>query len=88
MSNIPTWYSNKDIFITGGTGFLGLCLIEKLLRTVPDIGSIYILVRPKRGKEIEARLEELKKNSVFDKLNESGTLDTVNPPKTKSIIIY
>lgn len=64
VSNVIDFYSDKTIFITGGTGFLGICLIEKLLRSIPDIKNIYLLLRPKKGKQIDERLEEFKKNSV------------------------
>lgn len=64
-SETADFYKNKNIFITGGTGFLGIALIEKLLRQTPDIGKIYLLMREKRGKPIEQRLEELTKNEVL-----------------------
>ena len=34
-------------------------LVEKLLRSCPDIKNIYLLIRPKRGQEVAARLNEL-----------------------------
>lgn len=74
---VASWYSRKNIFITGGSGFVGICLLEKLLRSVPDIGNIYLLLRPKRGKEIEQRLEDLKKNAIFERLLEGKTLEQV-----------
>lgn len=36
-SNVAEFYKNKNIFITGGTGFLGVALIDKLLRACPDV---------------------------------------------------
>lgn len=66
---IPEFYSACNLLITGGTGFVGIALIEKLLRTLPDIGNVYLLLRPKRGKEISERLEELIKNPVCVNLN-------------------
>lgn len=36
-SETAEFYKNKNIFITGGTGFLGIALIEKLLRTTPNV---------------------------------------------------
>ncbi|XP_066144466.1 putative fatty acyl-CoA reductase CG8306 [Euwallacea fornicatus] len=65
MGNVKQFYSGKNIFITGATGFVGVCLLEKILRTIPDHGDIYLLMRPKFGKQISERLEELQKNSVF-----------------------
>jgi thioester reductase-like protein len=68
-SPVQDFFRGKNIFITGATGFLGMALIEKLLRACPDVGTIYVLVRPKKGKEVSARLEELTKNPVSTELN-------------------
>ncbi|CAK9831537.1 Putative fatty acyl-CoA reductase CG8306 [Anthophora retusa] len=75
VSNVANFFSGKTVFITGGTGFLGVCLIEKLLRSFPDLKNIYLLIRPKKGKKIEERLEELQKNSVFNRLKEENKTD-------------
>jgi alcohol-forming fatty acyl-CoA reductase len=63
-SAIQNYYKGCGIFITGATGFLGMGLVEKLLRCCPDSGKIYLLVRPKKGKAIEERLEDVVKNKV------------------------
>lgn len=63
-SAVAEFYRNKNIFITGGTGFLGIALIEKILRSTPDVANVYLLMRSKKGKSIEQRLEELTKNEV------------------------
>lgn len=76
-TTVRDWYKGKNLFITGASGFLGVSLLEKLLRTIPDVGTIYILLRPKRGKKIEERLEEIKKNSVFEKLYETKSAEEV-----------
>lgn len=60
----------RKILVTGATGFLGMALVEKLLRTCPGIGTIFVLVRPKKGKEPKARAEDLSKNLVFERLHE------------------
>ncbi|CAH0746880.1 unnamed protein product [Bemisia tabaci] len=52
-------YVGKTIFITGGSGFLGRVLIEKILRKSPDVKHIYMLLRPKKGKDPRQRVEEL-----------------------------
>ncbi|XP_049883836.1 putative fatty acyl-CoA reductase CG8306 [Pectinophora gossypiella] len=74
-SEVRAFYTGKNFFITGGTGFVGLCLIEKILRSIPDVGKVYLLMRPKKGKEISQRLEEFPKNLVFEKLLETNTTD-------------
>ncbi|KAK1399900.1 Fatty acyl-CoA reductase [Heracleum sosnowskyi] len=52
----------KNFFVTGGTGFLAKVLIEKLLRTMPDVGKIYVLIR---AKDKQAAAERLK-NEIID----------------------
>ncbi|KAI4348818.1 hypothetical protein L6164_009494 [Bauhinia variegata] len=37
----------KKFFITGATGFLANVLIEKILRTEPDVGKMYLLIKAK-----------------------------------------
>lgn len=39
-SNVAEFYKNKNIFITGGTGFVGIALVEKILRSCPDVGKV------------------------------------------------
>jgi fatty acyl-CoA reductase len=51
-------YSGKKILLTGGTGFLGTALVEKIFRSLPDLGHLYLLVRPSRGKSAAERFEK------------------------------
>lgn len=62
------------------TGFVGKVLVEKLLRSCPDIDKIYVLVRSKKNKNIQDRIEDLVNVPLFDKLRES------NPTALKKII--
>lgn len=39
-------------------------LVEKLLRSCPEIQNIYLLMRPKRGQEVSVRLNELLNSPV------------------------
>ena len=65
-SPIREFYREKSIFITGGTGFIGKVLCEKLLRSCPEIGNIYVLLRCRQDKSAEQRLhEELLKSPAF-----------------------
>lgn len=65
---IPRFYEDKNIFLTGGTGFIGKVLVEKLLRACPGIKNIYFLVRPKKGLSYHERIEKIFKLPVCDVL--------------------
>nr|WP_252971256.1 SDR family oxidoreductase [Marinobacter sp. DS40M8] len=60
----------KHVLITGTTGFLGKVVLEKLIRTVPDIGGIHLLIRGnKRHPAARERfLNEIASSSVFERL--------------------
>nr|NP_001163168.1 uncharacterized protein Dmel_CG5065, isoform B [Drosophila melanogaster]NP_001163169.1 uncharacterized protein Dmel_CG5065, isoform C [Drosophila melanogaster]NP_001246370.1 uncharacterized protein Dmel_CG5065, isoform D [Drosophila melanogaster]NP_001246371.1 uncharacterized protein Dmel_CG5065, isoform E [Drosophila melanogaster]NP_611143.1 uncharacterized protein Dmel_CG5065, isoform A [Drosophila melanogaster]A1ZAI5.1 RecName: Full=Putative fatty acyl-CoA reductase CG5065 [Drosophila me len=67
---IAQFYAGRSVFITGGTGFMGKVLVEKLLRSCPEIRNIYLLIRPKRGQEVSARLTELLNAPLFESLRQ------------------
>lgn len=50
-------------------------MVEKLLRSCPGIKNIYLLIRPKRGQEITARLSDLLNGPLFDKLRKDRPND-------------
>ncbi|KAJ9181224.1 hypothetical protein P3X46_009376 [Hevea brasiliensis] len=54
---IVKFLAGKGFFITGATGFLAKVLIEKILRTVPDVGKIYVLIKAKNMEAAMARLK-------------------------------
>ncbi|XP_011499624.1 PREDICTED: putative fatty acyl-CoA reductase CG5065 [Ceratosolen solmsi marchali] len=70
LTRLQEFYADQSIFITGGTGFMGKLLVEKLLRRCPGIAFIYLLVRPKKGKDVHQRTEELFDDPLFAKLRE------------------
>lgn len=57
-SKVADFYENQHVLITGATGFMGKVLVEKLLRSCPKIGTIYLLIRNKKGKESAQRVNE------------------------------
>lgn len=70
--DIQKWYANKRIFLTGGTGFIGKLIVEKLLRSCPDIGAIYLLMRSKRGVDSEQRFKDYTNAICFRPLHEKN----------------
>lgn len=66
--SIPEFYAGRDIFITGGTGFMGKVLIEKLLRSCSGLNRIFILLRGKKQKTIQDRIVEMQQLPLFEKL--------------------
>ncbi|KAG8196975.1 hypothetical protein JTE90_013126 [Oedothorax gibbosus] len=71
LPRIKDFYEGKSVFITGATGYLGVVLLESLLRLCPEIERIYILVRPKKGVQPESRKEAIFKKLVFQVLRET-----------------
>lgn len=80
VPSIPEFFRNRDIFITGGTGFMGKILIEKLLRSCPDINNIFILIRSKKNVPADQRIDALKMLPVFDRMRAE------NPENLKKMI--
>lgn len=78
-SKVANFYQGRSVFITGATGYIGKALIEKLIRSCDKIKRIYILVREKRGKEIQERLTDLIRSQVSYALLSS---------KLRSVFLY
>lgn len=63
-NSVQQFYTGKTIFITGASGFMGKVLIEKLLFSCSDVKELIILMRPKRGKSGQQRVDEFSKLPV------------------------
>ena len=61
-------YVGRNILITGVTGFLGKIILEKILRSLPDVGDIYLLIRTKKDAGPAKRLQGLIKSRIFNRL--------------------
>ena len=62
----------KRLVVVGGTGFLGKVWLSLVLTRYPDIGRLYLVVRPKDGGDGEARFwSEIVASRPFDPLREA-----------------
>uniref|UniRef100_A0A182M7S0 Fatty acyl-CoA reductase n=1 Tax=Anopheles culicifacies TaxID=139723 RepID=A0A182M7S0_9DIPT len=58
MSGISDFYRDKVVFVTGGTGFIGKIVVEKLLRTC-EVKEVILMVREKKNTLPENRIKTL-----------------------------
>ncbi|EFA05205.1 fatty acyl-CoA reductase 1 [Tribolium castaneum] len=79
-NRISQLFKDQNILITGATGFLGKVLVEKFLRCT-EVKKLYLLVRSKKGKNPQERLDELYSNMLFDVLKRE------NPSVLKKCLI-
>ena len=62
--SVAEFYRDRSLLITGATGFMGKVLVEKLLRSCSAVGKIYLLMRPRGNKDVNARLQDLLNSKV------------------------
>jgi len=64
-------FAGKKLVVVGGTGFLGKVWVSMFLHRFPEIGHVYLLVRPKGDQTPEERFyAEVIPSEVFDPLRE------------------
>ena len=44
---LSDFYAGKTILLTGSTGFLGKVVLEKILRSLSVVKTIYLAIKPK-----------------------------------------
>nr|UEV87810.1 fatty acyl reductase 4 [Maruca vitrata] len=66
--SVREYYADKTLFITGATGFVGKVLVEKLLRSCPEVKKIYMLMRSKKGQSSKERLDSFVNCRVFENI--------------------
>ncbi|XP_065346654.1 fatty acyl-CoA reductase 1-like [Cloeon dipterum] len=70
MTEVSDFFRGRSVFITGGTGYVGKAVVEKLLRACADIDTIYLLVRPKKGRNPQERLAHTFSSPIFSVLSD------------------
>jgi nucleoside-diphosphate-sugar epimerase len=71
--SVPASLAGKRVLLTGATGFLAKVVLEKLIRTVPDLAGVILLIRggEQSGEKSGARerfLRQVASSSIFDAL--------------------
>eukprot|EP00026_Physarum_polycephalum_P000213 Phypoly_transcript_00213.p1 GENE.Phypoly_transcript_00213~~Phypoly_transcript_00213.p1 ORF type:complete len:1213 (+),score=186.63 Phypoly_transcript_00213:2250-5888(+) len=84
---VKQFYEGKSVLITGATGFIGKVVLEKLLRDVPNIGTIYIIVRRSDSTPKQRFEDEVVASRVFDTLRDKLRDDFIPFVTTKVVPI-
>uniref|UniRef100_A0A182PIA4 Fatty acyl-CoA reductase n=1 Tax=Anopheles epiroticus TaxID=199890 RepID=A0A182PIA4_9DIPT len=71
---VLSFYRNSTILLTGGTGFLGKVLLEKILRCL-SVRKVFLAVRVKDGRKPAERLQELLKDVLFNRLRHDTSIE-------------
>ena len=60
-------FDGKNLLLIGATGFVGKVALSMLLRRYPNVGRVYVLVRPGAGATPEDRFfDKIARSPVFD----------------------
>ena len=64
-------FRGKTILVTGTTGFLGKSIVEKVLRSIPEVGRVNLAIRSSARRPASERLEkEVLSSPAFKRLKE------------------
>ncbi|EKX41704.1 hypothetical protein GUITHDRAFT_55447, partial [Guillardia theta CCMP2712] len=78
-------FRGQQIFITGTTGFVGKCVLEKVLRELQDVQTVYILIRAKKGASPQQRAQrEIATSPIFNLLR--STMDDFDAYFEKKVV--
>ncbi|XP_050347237.1 putative fatty acyl-CoA reductase CG5065 [Nymphalis io] len=74
-------YEGQSVFMTGGTGFLGKVILEKLLYSCPGLDKVYVMVRDKKSTIAQQRFLKVLEQPIFSRLRNENpqALDKIVP---------
>src|SRR5437763_9609024 len=65
-------FAGKRLVVVGGTGFLGKVWLSMLLSRFPELGHVFLVVRPKGEQTPEARFwADIASSPTFDPIREA-----------------
>jgi fatty acyl-CoA reductase len=70
-SPVADFFAGRSVLVTGATGFVGKVVVHRLLTACSRVERIYVLMRHKRGKTPDQRLDGLLAAPIFDDLSKS-----------------
>ncbi|XP_063990570.1 fatty acyl-CoA reductase 1-like [Diachasmimorpha longicaudata] len=71
IMSLAEWYESREILVTGVTGEVGRILLEKILRTLPNV-KLYTIVRSRDGLTKDERLKKIFSSSGFERLRQEN----------------
>lgn len=69
------FYANKNILITGATGFIGKVCLVKIIRSLGNCGQVYVMLRSKKGMTPQQRFDKMLNEEPFN-ANSSSSSDS------------
>ena len=83
--SVSEWFHGRNVFVTGGTGFMGKVLICKLLVSCHNLSNIFMLVRKKKEVDPQARLQVMVQSGTAPNLRTPMPGNTVTHHSWPSI---
>lgn len=61
------WYAGRELLLTGATSDVGQTLIEKILRSFPDV-KLYAVIRSRNGFNKDDRIKQIFLSPRYERL--------------------
>mgnify|MGYP000882206508 CR=1 FL=1 len=69
---LAKFYENKNVLITGVTGFVGKVCLVKLVSSFENCGKVFVMLRPKKGQSAQQRFNQLLNEDPFKQPTVNG----------------
>ncbi|XP_046415818.1 putative fatty acyl-CoA reductase CG5065 [Neodiprion fabricii] len=67
---VREWFAGQEVLLTGVTSDIGNAVLEKLLRSCPDIKTISVILRSKNLRSSEDRIKDLLSSRGFERVKQ------------------